>query len=164
MKLIISGVPCCGKTYFGDWLRDNKGFAHVNLEAHDGFSQHVIGSNLQKAFAPWIASVSSNVVVTWGFLPNESCFGIIKGFMKNGFAAWWFDANHDVARKQYIERDGEEATCRFFDVQVQRLRDSRAAIDSLYNGRRVETLTDQGRMGVEQIFKHIQKVEQTGAA
>jgi hypothetical protein len=84
--------------------------------------------------------------------------------MQAGFSAWWFDADLAVARKRYLERDGDEKTLGCFDTQAQRLRDSTAAIDALYDGKRIVTLNAQGYIGVEQVFDYIQNVEQTDEA
>ncbi|HEY5778126.1 MAG TPA: hypothetical protein VIT00_05280 [Terrimicrobiaceae bacterium] len=34
--LLISGMPGCGKTHFGNWLRDIMGFEHIDMEALQG--------------------------------------------------------------------------------------------------------------------------------
>jgi tRNA uridine 5-carbamoylmethylation protein Kti12 len=30
---LICGIPCSGKTTFGNWLRDQKAFLHLDLES-----------------------------------------------------------------------------------------------------------------------------------
>lgn len=161
MKLIVSGVPCCGKTFFGDWLRDSQGFAHIDLESLCAFRQLVIGKNLYNGFSHWVGSIARDVVVTWGFLPDADGFNLIKDFQRAGFSAWWFYADFDVARKQCVQRNGEEAVRRDFDAQAQRLRDVKATVDVIYTGRKIETLNVRGYLPVEQTLTHIRTVEQT---
>lgn len=160
MKLIVSGVPCCGKTFFGDWLKNGKAFTHVDLELQDRFRQQAIGKNLQNGFPSWVGTIAKDVIVTWGFPPNECCFNLIKEFQHAGFSAWWFDADLDIARIRYIQRNGEEAVHQFFDIQARKLRDTKTTLDMLYIGQKIETLNAQGYAPVEQTLEHIRNVEQ----
>ena len=155
MKLLISGTPCCGKTSFGDWLRDTHRFTHINLELEDFYLQHVILPALKQGFPCWISSCATHIVVTWGYPPNAVCYEIVRRFTDSGFSAWWFDADLVLARQKYLERDGIETTEQFFDPQAERLRNERHALEKLYAGHRVTTLTPEGYVDSELIFQII---------
>jgi len=156
MKIIISGVPCCGKTHFGDWLRDNHGFTHANLEGRKVDATFIRPPSISLDLPDWLASLASNVVVTWGFPPNPQCIDIIKRFQATGFTAWWFDADHTVARSRYIIREGLENTERFFDPQIQKLKQAANALAPLYLQHRITTLTEAGYKSLDGIHSTIQ--------
>ena len=125
MKLIISGVPCCRKTDFGNWLRDTHGFEHFDLESPNT-SGHPAMADLQVVLEGFrtgrsksgdtaisrMSALPKDVVVTWGYPRNDHCFGCINAFRQAGFSAWWFDGDLDLARTKYVQRDAEEAAKR----------------------------------------------------
>ncbi|MCX6981936.1 MAG: hypothetical protein NTV08_14450 [Verrucomicrobia bacterium] len=154
MKLIISGVPCSGKTYFGDWLRDVHGFAHANLESRNNPTL-ILPPKTTAELPDWLASLAANVVVTWGFPPNQDCIELIEKFQKVGFAAWWFAADHQVARNRYIERDGIEKTVKFFDPQIEQLSKASSILNALYENRTIETLVAIGYKPLAEIHQPI---------
>src|SRR5438270_9510115 len=137
MKLLISGVPCSGKTYFGDWLRDERGFAHVNLEPRLGTAP-IIPPILVADLPAWLASIARDAVVTWGFRPHEPAFELLARFREAGFTPWWFDADPGVARSRYVARDGTEAAVQLFDRQLKRITRARALLDPLYRGHTIQ--------------------------
>jgi hypothetical protein len=155
MKLIISGVPCCGKTYFGDWLRDNHGFTHVNLEDRSLYLQQIIMTTIEQGFPCWVSTISENIVVTWGFSPNEDCCRIIRLFKSSGFEAWWFTSDYQLARNRYVDKYGENQTVQFFDPQIQRLQAATRTLEELYGVRHIETLCNEGYLAPNIIFDRL---------
>jgi hypothetical protein len=151
MKLIISGVPCSGKTYFGDWLRDERAFAHANLEGRTA-PVTIAPPNLSADLPVWLGSLAGDAVVTWGFRPHRGAFEMIARFQDAGFTPWWFHANPAVARARYIARDGIEATVAFFDPQMARIAHTTASLDAIYDGNTIETLSDTGYRSVDEIY------------
>jgi hypothetical protein len=151
MKLIISGVPCCGKTYFGDWLRDERAFVHANLERRTT-PVAIIPPNISADLPAWLGSLAGDVVVTWGFRPHQAAFEMIARCRDAGFIPWWFHAEAAVARARYVERDGIDATVSFFDPQMARIAHSTAILDAIYDGCTIETLSDTGYRPVEEIY------------
>lgn len=153
MRIIISGVPCCGKTYFGDWLRDEHGFAHANLEPRPmPAAQPVRLPDLSDELPRWLALLARDVVVTWGFPPNAYCLDKIARFRDAGFMPWWFAADHGVARARYLTLHGQVATEASFDPQVQRLEQAKAELHAIYHNRTIEALTAGGYKPVEEIY------------
>jgi hypothetical protein len=153
MKIIISGVPCCGKTHFGDWLRDNHRFTHANLEIRNANPLPVTPPDISGELPRWLSSLATNVVVTWGFPPNPACLGLIQRFRDAGFHAWWFDANHATARNKYVTREGIQRTEAFFDTQIQRINQAALDLDALYQHNTIETLTEHGYKPVEELAR-----------
>jgi hypothetical protein len=121
MRLIISGVPCCGKTHFGDWLRDLHGHTHVNLEQRRTQTGVIMPPNLYDTLPRWVDLLAPHVVVTWGFPPYPPCIAVVQQFRELGFTAWWFSAPYDIARQRYLAREGLQATEQFFDPQIVHL-------------------------------------------
>jgi len=152
MKIIISGVPCSGKTRFGDWLRDVCGYAHINLEDESLYVQQVIGPSLLKGFPCWLSSTTQKVVVTWGFPPNDGCYRVIRAFEDSGFTPWWFDSDFQLARARYVARDGEERAQAYFDPQAQRIAEEKQRLELLYQKRRLATLASSGYLTPQTIL------------
>ncbi len=155
MKLIVSGVPCCGKTHFGDWLRDFHGFAHANLEGRQSHRSQIHPPNITADLPDWLASIATNIVVTWGFPPNQPCIELIRRFQAAGFTAWWFDADYAVARIRYVDREGLERTEKFFDPQIQKLTQATSSLKALYLKHTITTLTNEGFKSVEEIYRTV---------
>ncbi len=152
VRLIISGVPCCGKTHFGDWLRDQHGHTHVNLEGRRTATGVVEAPHMYGTLPRWVALLASDVVATWGFPPNSQCIAIVQQFRELGFTPWWFAASYDIARQRYIAREGQQAAQQLFDPQVARLQEAKPQLDALYVDHSVETLTANGYAPEEQIY------------
>lgn len=152
MKLIISGMPCCGKTYFGDWLRDAYDYTHVNLESRITAQGTVMPPKLYWEMPEWLAGLSSRIVVTWGYKPVLAGFDFIRRFEQAGFVPWWFEAAPDLARRQYILRDGEELMIREFEPQFEKLQESLPLISATYRERRITTLNENGYLPMETIL------------
>ncbi len=156
MKIIISGVPCCGKTHFGDWLRDQHGFAHANIEPRPmPAPPPVCPPDMSDALPRWLALLGREVVVTWGFPPNAYCLDKIARFRDAGFTPWWFAAEYGVARASYLALYGQQATEACFDPQIQRLQQAQAELNAIYLNHSIETLTADGYKPVAEIYDTI---------
>ena len=155
MKLIISGLPCCGKTHFGDWLRDEHGFTHANLEPRLDNGLCVIPPTILDDLPRWIGSLGEKIVVTWGFLPSRSSFEIMQRFEAIGFVPWWFDADAAVARWRFIGRDGIERATTHFDPQIASITKARERIGNFYGERRIKTLSQSGYAPLNEIYDAI---------
>jgi hypothetical protein len=156
MKFIISGMPCCGKTYFGDWLRDTHAYTHVNLEARTTASGRISAPAPYAELPEWLAELSPLVVVTWGYRPVQPAFEFMRRFEAAGFTPWWFDTSPELSRRRYIERDGVERTGRFFEPQMEKLHATAPLISATYRERRLVTLDENGYLAPEAILAHLQ--------
>ena len=139
---LISGVPCCLKTKFGDWLRDNRGFLHIDMETNfDTGPFHPMWAkslpNDIQSFADALKPIHPRIVLTWGY--PIKCLPWIPQFQNAGVQSWWFDGDVDLARSNWIGRQGREPQGseqqQFNDIKA-----NHAAILSQYGDRVVETL------------------------
>lgn len=156
MKLIISGMPCCGKTYFGDWLRDEHGYTHVNLESRLTSDGWIRPPSPYEGMPEWLTELAPHVVVTWGFRPVQAAFEFIRHFEAAGFVSWWFDTRPELSRQRYILRDGEDRTTRYFEPQMEKLLQAAPLISATYRERRLVTLEDSGHLAPEVILACLQ--------
>lgn len=162
MKIIISGMPCCGKTHFGDWLRDTHGYTHVNLEARVTAQGSIIPPTLYLQLPEWLASLSRKTVVTWGYKPIHQGFDFIRRFEAAGLTPWWFDTMPELSRRRYIERDGAERTRRDFEPLMKKLLESMPLISATYRERRLVTLDASGYLPPETIMARLQSAASDG--
>ena len=145
-------MPCCGKTYFGDSLRDIHGFAHPNLEERRTCDGSVVPPGSSFELPQWLASLADDVVATWGFAPCPGWLELLNRFVDAGFTPWWFYAEHDVARAYYASREGERKTVDRFDPQMQILERAKDELDAFYGERMIETLTTDGYKSSSEVF------------
>jgi hypothetical protein len=157
MKLLINGFPCCGKTTFGDWLRDNHGYRHIDFEDGNGnvhcatlfASMGVTGVTPP----PW----TEKVVATWAFMPSPDNYKVIGMLVSFGFTAWWFDGDLRLARERSIARDGLPNTVHHFDSQVTHLTNAREEIAKIYSGRMITTLSSAGYLSCAEILDRLSR-------
>jgi hypothetical protein len=142
---LIGGVPACGKTTFGDYLRDKKGYLHVDMESFQDSWHHRIWEAARRAddltlFVELLAREGRPVVLTWGFHPSD--LDIVKALRALDVFIWWFDADEAAARTNYIARGTGEIAA--FDAQIQRIKKSWSAIHPIVSPRIIRTLDESG--------------------
>jgi predicted ATPase len=103
MLLLIAGVPGSGKTTIGDYLRDERGYLHVDMEA------------LIQSAAPgtgWTSILASlaerrrshpDMVLTWGFIPSQDD-EVVRALQRAGHRLVWLDGNREAARRVFLQR------------------------------------------------------------
>ncbi len=127
MKILIVGIPGTGKTTIGNYLRDNRGFMHIDMESEDNIPE---AFEKPQDFVKRLENISGDLVVTWGFVPIEQFINLIDKLKKLGFRVIWFDGNREFARKAFMERNkqhGEEFLAKSMDdlhVQMTRINES----------------------------------------
>jgi hypothetical protein len=99
--VLITGIPGTGKTTIGDFLANSYDFIHFDMEETGRASE--INSNVEK-FVNINFPVDKNIVLTWGFAPDEATIKTIGLLKSYGFDLFWFDGDHDVAREMCIKR------------------------------------------------------------
>lgn len=144
--ILISGVPASGKTTFGNWLHQNRGFLHLDMEDWDGTDIHYTWEKHYRTnmsgFLKAIVPPSKRVVFTWGF-PIQ-CFPIVACLRDAGVTAWWFDADYAAARRDWLDRQqgrGENIV----DMQLDALKKADWQIRSFYGKNILRTLGRKGR-------------------
>src|SRR5947207_4675865 len=77
-SLLLAGPPATGKSSFGNWLEEHKGYFHLDFDEEDivqqrglGHAQHLLwhqhqGEPLLQAFI----ARQQPIVLTWGFAPH----------------------------------------------------------------------------------------------
>lgn len=107
--LFVGGYPCTGKTTLGDWLRDHRGYLHIDLESQ-AFKQSCLYAVWKRslegrdmsAFVAEAHRLHPRVVITWGF-PHG--WGWVPGsFRAAGAQVVWLDSDPEACRQAYLER------------------------------------------------------------
>lgn len=143
MNYLISGIPACCKTSFGDWVQDF-GWLHIDMEAWEGSAQHRLWEKCLKEssisnFISLLNRSAPNIVFTWGYPPE--CINIVRQFKNHGAALWWFDGDEGAARAAKLGRDGLATD---FDIQLNKIRSHQAELDALYGENTIRTLQETG--------------------
>src|SRR2546421_48733 len=90
VKLFVAGIPGTGKTFFGDKLRDEFGFMHIDLEsALQGILRQYYRDDLRR-FLTEMSQCSRRFVATWGF-PLVPCLPMVERLAASDFRLVWFD-------------------------------------------------------------------------
>ena len=117
MKILITGIPGMGKTTIGEYLGQNYGFIHWDVEKKNRIDELIL-------------SKSGNIVLTWGFVPKDDNIEIIQKLRNSGFDLIWFDGDRDAARREFVERDSKleidnfNSQLQLLEKQLQRIEDS----------------------------------------
>ncbi len=115
-SLLITGIPGTGKTETGDFLRDNHGYDHLDIE---------VILNTGKFGPQWLDKVEEMIknnssktgtVVTWGFRPPDDV-AHIERLRSTGLTMFWFDGNRTGARKAFNERGTVQEV--YLDIQLK---------------------------------------------
>ncbi|HKO15203.1 MAG TPA: hypothetical protein VJU87_03135 [Gemmatimonadaceae bacterium] len=163
--LLICGMPASGKTSFGDWLRDTRGYLHLDLEAADCLTStglppfwtdkeriSALDSGRVRELVRHLKTLAKPVVMTWGFQPDLTDF--VREMTGFGVTAWWFEADRLAARHRYATRGtvlrngiytrGKPDTT-LFDRYVSAVSSNWARIAPLFGERIIRTLGPDGR-------------------
>lgn len=163
MKTIfIAGIPGSGKTCFGDWLRDTKGYVHIDMEAFSDPALHQTWNTclVTKEFKPFMEEISKHqkpVVLTWGFPPTH--LSIICKLQTLGVRSIWFDAPEILARDSFLHRN--TAAESDFNRQIDEIRRNQKALLDFFDKRCITVML--GRRYYrdrEDIFTQIQSLEE----
>ena len=117
-RILITGIPGTGKTKTGGYFQSQYGYTHINLEEQDKICALIQDPN---KFIEQLLIEKKNVIVTWGFLPEEQG-DVVKLFKENGFLLVWFDGNRPAALREFIKR-GTVST-NLFELQMERITSS----------------------------------------
>jgi len=115
-KILIVGIPGTGKTEIGNILGQEKQYLHIDLEEQqnlNSLSQH------PNRFIKQLINNHRDTVVTWGFLPDNTCIDIVLAFRNQGFKVIWFDGDRLAARKAFNLR--ATVSEQLFDLQLERI-------------------------------------------
>jgi hypothetical protein len=145
--LLVTGVPCTGKTTFARWLATEQDFVSCHVD-HD-----------QRALqdAATAASSDRRVILDWGIPVGALDFA--RQFIQQfGFQAWWFDGDVDTAKQVFVGRPNHPASLTDWDIYMTGLRTHASEYAALYNDRLIRALEPGPRwtMTDEEIWTLIQ--------
>lgn len=145
-SILVSGVPATGKSTFGRWLAENRGFVHIDVE-NGGFDRYRLAQAWAQAvgLAPeplvdGLRSIGQPAVVDWGYPP--SCLPIVRALHAAGLKAWWFDGAPAAARHHFIQRGN--VSVQDLDAQIAAIQSSWNLLQAFYGERVVETVRVDG--------------------
>ena len=119
--LLVTGIPGTGKTCYGEKFAEEFGFLHYDLEEPQTFSR--FAANPMQFIANAL-SQHKNIVVTWGFVPdNQPSVAAVLQFRNSGFKLIWFDGNRQAALEQFQKRGTVPDA--LFELQMKRIEDSK---------------------------------------
>jgi hypothetical protein len=156
-RIFLCGLPGTGKSTFGRWLRDHRGFVYVDLEAEPDKPDSLDATAFRE---PWEAFVQGDraelvrsanlrsVVFDWGF--PVSHLSLVRELIAIGFVPWWFDGDRLVARQHFVCRN--TVSVEKFDIQSANISAAWATLLPSVGDRIVKAArTDGSLMGPEDI-------------
>ena len=150
--ILLSGRPGTGKTHFGQWLAQHRGFVWVEGDANPEWTSllavttHDVASHTRDR----ATALGDQVVIEWGF--PVRCLESVRLLRDAGFDAWWFDGEKKGARAGYIESHGDrDAAMVNYGAQTAAIDESLSVIWQFYGDHVVMTVTRDGRLGPEQV-------------
>ena len=152
--VLISGVPATGKSSFGSWLQDNRGFVHVDIESEargfkplgllelDALWQGIahLPPPPVDPFVDALRGLEAPVVLDWGFDPRF--LPLVERLHVAGISAWWFDGDRAAARRRFIARNTVSVDA--LDIQMPKIVAAWNAMIDFYGDRIIRTLRADG--------------------
>lgn len=118
VQILIAGISGSGKSTFGRWLADTKGFIHVDMELPDTEPYSWRWNGLRKEWDAFydgsdrdtlikeLKCRTGSVVLNWGF-PART-LPVVSALKASGVGLWWFDGDRAVARRCYKARSRQQ--------------------------------------------------------
>ncbi|MFZ0996863.1 MAG: hypothetical protein WA416_20095 [Candidatus Sulfotelmatobacter sp.] len=129
--LLITGVPGTGKTTYGGMFATEFGFVHHDLEDQQTLNRFVAN---RAQFIGELLNEKKNVVVTWGFAPDdEPSVSLVLQLRSAGFEWIWFDGNRPAALREFLKTghcSGNRSLCA--NVPNRKIRDRRTTKTNSY--------------------------------
>lgn len=97
-RILLTGIPGTGKTTIGQRLEGSFDFIHYDFEDNQIYAQFHL--NPQTFFK----DEKKDIVISWGFVPNEDQISLVKNLKTTGFKLIWFDGNREAARREFNKR------------------------------------------------------------
>lgn len=155
--VLISGIPATGKSTYGRWLEDARGFLHIDVENGgldrlplrvawtDVLRQPSGNLRLQEA----LAAVGRGVVLDWGYPPGW--LPAVRALHESGVTAWWFDGDREAARRSFLKRGNVSVEA--LDVQMARIKAVWTDLADFYAGRMIRAVDRNDKYtSAEEIF------------
>jgi gluconate kinase len=92
MRILITGIPGTGKTTIGNYLAEQMGYLHFDVERHGFYSIN-----------DFLCDPNNYKVISWGFYPGQDDSNI-QQLINLGFQMIWFDGNRESALNEFNKR------------------------------------------------------------
>ena len=183
IQILIAGMPATGKSCFGKWLADTKGFIHVDMELSDNEPNSLGSNNLREEWNLFcdgsdrdrllraVKGGTSSVVLNWGFPPNRTTLSCVSALKAGGVSLWWFEGDYGAARKVFEQRARQRLflgslrskrianELNLFDSQYDALSKAWAGIEPLFRDHVITTLRADGSfLEKEEILSRIMEL------
>ena len=160
--LHLSGIPASGKSFFGRWLASKHKYIHVDVEQPGRL--HALGleivwnecfsRNDASSLAKALKGLGAHVVLDWGF-PTR-WLHMVEQLKDCGFSVWWFDADHEQARSEFIHRGAVSLDA--FEKQMADICRNWVYIKKVFASNIITTLDTAGTRPLpEVIYEEIRK-------
>jgi hypothetical protein len=134
-RILVAGIPGAGKTEYCDWLEQEKGFLHLDIDELSKGNGAPIKLELldclrhsAERFLGVIAKMEKPILIDWGF--PAYLIAMVACLHANGFAIWWFDGDREAARQSFIRR--ATVPVESFDAQMKSIEEHRPQIHDLF--------------------------------
>ena len=117
---LIAGIPGTGKTWYGDKFASEFDFVHYDLEDYQTLNRFAANS---RQFISDVVALKKNLVVTWGFLPDQIQTALVLQFRDAGFKLIWFDGNRPAALRAFLKRGTLVSNCSIFKCTGSKARE-----------------------------------------
>jgi hypothetical protein len=101
--VLLTGIPGTGKTTLGNYLRDERGFEHLDFETEQLRRYLPNGVDLDTSQVAQLKREGRDVVISWGFSPHKQVAAVVA-LRDLGFRWIWFDGDRVAARRAFLNR------------------------------------------------------------
>jgi hypothetical protein len=156
--VLLAGIPASGKSHFGRWLEEQRGFLHLDVEKDgrlaslglEGAWTRCFEMQDVTTFVSQIRGMDRPVVVNWGFPVH--CLEIVKQLKSQGLVPWWFSADPAQAEREFRKRGDVQLAA--FQRQMAAISQHWNAIEAVFRPNVMTTLDSLGsRRGPEELFE-----------
>ncbi|MDP1693911.1 MAG: hypothetical protein Q8L34_00025 [Candidatus Woesearchaeota archaeon] len=99
--ILIAGIPGVGKTTIGNFLESKYKYKHFDMEKYHRTSRII--KNVDKFIVKYFEK-NKDIVITWGFSPDQKTIDVVNLLHKYGFKIFWFDGNRNSAGRATMQR------------------------------------------------------------
>jgi DNA polymerase III delta prime subunit len=148
--VLLSGIPGTGKTSFGLWLSKEHRFRHEDLEKHPNHLAW-LERKQPRSFIDEIRSGRPDLILDWGFPPNDGCFAKVRRLVAAGMNPWWFDGDRTAALASFRARG--TVSVETWDVQMAQVERRWDDIQEIFGANRIDVIgSDAVYLPPEEIY------------
>lgn len=147
-RLFVAGVPACGKTSLGEYLRAEAGYEHQDFEkSAEGVVNlliDLVNRDRKQEACEHLSkivdmSAGAKCIITWGFPPEQACLRTVEFLHEQGFTPWWFHGDRHIARNEWMRRE-QTANPYAFNRQLWRIGGAWPDLAHIFGHRVIRTL------------------------